>query len=176
MEEIEEIKKERRVWRECILCEEEYSEDIRMNEECLHSYCFPCIQQTSSTSHLCPICHLPLPSPLSSLPLNHSLLFWTSLFPSPPLSSSTSLSSKMNILKMMKNKSVMNVKRNMAKYIVENVLNTNVQLVHNLFILSTHENIINSSLNITTQLFLNLSLLHPLFYNSINANYTTMKK
>ena len=64
---------ERKVWSECFLCEEEYSKDIRINKECLHSYCKECIEQTATTSQICPICHVPLPSPLSSLPINHTL-------------------------------------------------------------------------------------------------------
>ena len=72
---------ERKVWSECFLCEEEYSKDIRINKECLHSYCKECIEQTATTSQICPICHVPLPSPLSSLPINHTLLHWQTLSP-----------------------------------------------------------------------------------------------
>ena len=72
---------ERKVWSECFLCEEEYSEDVRINKECLHSYCKECIEQTATTSQICPICHSPLPSPLSLLPLNDTLLHWQTLFP-----------------------------------------------------------------------------------------------
>ena len=37
-----------------------------VNKECLHSYCKECIEQSASTSLLCPICHSSLPTPLSS--------------------------------------------------------------------------------------------------------------
>ena len=76
---------ERKVWSECFLCEEEYSKDIRMNEECLHSFCKECIEQSASTSLLCPICHSSLPSSLSSLPINYALIYWQSLSPPSPL-------------------------------------------------------------------------------------------
>ena len=79
--ELEEEKIERKVWSECFLCEEEYSKDIRMIEECLHSYCKECIEQKAETSKICPICHVPLPSPLSSLPINYPLIHWRSLSP-----------------------------------------------------------------------------------------------
>src|SRR5690348_803509 len=82
MENKDEIE-ERNVWRECFLCEEEYSDDIRINPECLHSYCFQCIEQSATTFQICPICHIPLPYPLSSLPTNQILLYWRSL--SPPI-------------------------------------------------------------------------------------------
>ena len=76
---------ERREWSLCCICEGDYREDIRINAECLHSYCYECIVQTSSTSTLCPICETPLPTPLSSLPQNHVLLTWRSLSPPSPL-------------------------------------------------------------------------------------------
>ena len=105
----EEIEIERKVWSTCFLCEEEYSTptnkqqqqqqqqqqekeggkevegNIVMNKECLHSYCKECIEQSASTSLLCPICHSSLPTPLSSLPINFTLCYWQSL--SPPLPS-----------------------------------------------------------------------------------------
>ena len=77
---------ERKEWSLCCICEGDYREDIRINAECLHSYCYECIVQTSSTSTLCPICETPLPTPLSSLPQNHVLLTWRSLSPPSPLS------------------------------------------------------------------------------------------
>ena len=77
---------ERREWSLCCICEGDYREDIRINAECLHSYCYECIVQTSSTSTLCPICETPLPTPLSSLPQNHVLLTWRSLSPPSPFS------------------------------------------------------------------------------------------
>ena len=102
----EEIEIERIVWSTCYLCEEEYSTptnkqqqqqqekeggneggNIVMNKECLHSYCKECIEQSASTSLLCPICHSSLPTPLSSLPINFTLWYWQSL--SPPLPSFT---------------------------------------------------------------------------------------
>src|SRR3989344_7019010 len=88
---------ERKVWSKCFLCEEEYKEkEIRMNLECLHSYCLECIEQSSSTSLLCPICHSPLPSPISSsLPFNYTLLYWQSL--SPPLSPPSLLSPPLSL-------------------------------------------------------------------------------
>ena len=97
----EEIEIERKVWSTCFLCEEEYStpnskEDgeeegnIVMNKECLHSYCKECIEQSASTSLLCPICHSSLPTPLSSLPINYTLCYWQTL--SPPLPSFSLLS------------------------------------------------------------------------------------
>ena len=58
-----------------------------MNKECLHSYCKECIEQSASTSLLCPICHSSLPTPLSSLPINFTLSYWQTL--SPPLPSFT---------------------------------------------------------------------------------------
>ena len=54
-----------------------------MNKECFHSYCKECIEQSASTSLLCPICHSSLPTPLSSLPINFTLCYWQTL--SPPL-------------------------------------------------------------------------------------------
>lgn len=94
---MEEEEIERKVWNKCSLCEEEYKEnEIRMNEECLHSYCLECIEQSASTSLLCPICHSQLPSPISSsLPLNYTLIHWQTL--SPPLSSPSLLSLSNNI-------------------------------------------------------------------------------
>ena len=86
---------ERKEWSLCCICEGDYREDIRINAECLHSYCYECIVQTSSTSTLCPICETPLPTPLSSLPQNHVLITWRSL--SPPSQSTLSLSSIDNI-------------------------------------------------------------------------------
>ena len=103
----EEIEIERKVWSTCFLCEEEYSTpnnkhqqqqqekeeeggkegNIVMNMDCLHSYCQECIEQSASTSLLCPICHSSLPTPLSSLPINFTLCYWQSL--SPPLPSFT---------------------------------------------------------------------------------------
>ena len=97
----EEIEIERKVWSTCFLCEEEYSTPtnkqdekegrkegkIVMNKECLHSYCKECIEQSASTSLLCPICHSSLSTPLSSLPINFTLCYWQSL--SPPLPSFT---------------------------------------------------------------------------------------
>ena len=87
-DEREELELERKVWSKCFLCEEEYSkeevENIRMNEQCLHSFCLECITQSASTSLLCPICHSPLPSPLSSLPINFTLCYWQTLSPPPP--------------------------------------------------------------------------------------------
>ena len=101
-----EIEIERKVWSTCFLCEEEYSTptnkqqqqqekeggkeeegNIVMNKECFHSYCKECIEQSASTSLLCPICHSSLPTPLSSLPINFTLCYWQSL--SPPLPSFT---------------------------------------------------------------------------------------
>ena len=96
-----EIGIERKVWSTCFLCEEEYSTPtnkqdekegrkegkIVMNKECLHSYCKECIEQSASTSLLCPICHSSLSTPLSSLPINFTLCYWQSL--SPPLPSFT---------------------------------------------------------------------------------------
>ena len=58
-----------------------------MNKECLHSYCKECIEQSASTSLLCPVCHSSLPTPLSSLPINFTLCYWQSL--SPPFPSFT---------------------------------------------------------------------------------------
>ena len=97
----EEMEIERKVWSNCFLCEEEYSTpnnkqeekegkeggNIVMNKECLHSYCKECIEQSASTSLLCPICHSSLPTPLSSLPINFTLSYWQTL--SPPLPSFT---------------------------------------------------------------------------------------
>ena len=93
----EEIEIERKVWSTCFLCEEEYSTpnskqegggkdegNIVMNKECLHSYCKECIEQSASTSLLCPICHTSLPTPLSSLPINFTLCYWQTLSPSLP--------------------------------------------------------------------------------------------
>ena len=82
----EELEIERKVWSKCSLCEEEYSKQgtIRMNSVCLHSYCLECIEQSASTSLLCPICHSSLPSPLSSLPINFTLRYWQTLSPPPP--------------------------------------------------------------------------------------------
>ena len=54
-----------------------------------------CIEQSASTSLLCPICHSSLPSPLSTLPINYSLHFWQTLSPLPPFS----LPSHLNINK-----------------------------------------------------------------------------
>ena len=84
-EESEEERVERKVWSECSLCKREYSYGgiIRMNGECLHSYCKECIEKNATSSQLCPVCSKPLSSPLSSLPINYSLLYWCSL--SPPL-------------------------------------------------------------------------------------------
>ena len=88
---------ERKVWSTCFLCEEEYSTtnskggkeegNILVNLDCLHSYCKECIEQSASTSLLCPICHSSLSTPLSSLPINFTLCYWQSL--SPPLPSFT---------------------------------------------------------------------------------------
>ena len=50
-----------------------------MNEECFHSYCKECIEKSASTFLLCPICNSSLPSSLSSLPINYTLLYWQSL-------------------------------------------------------------------------------------------------
>ena len=98
----EEIVIERKVWSTCFLCEEEYSTlnnkqqqeergkeegNIVINRNCLHSYCKECIEQSASTSLLCPICHSSLSTPLSSLPINFTLCYWQSL--SPPLPSFT---------------------------------------------------------------------------------------
>ena len=77
---------ERKEWSLCCICEGDYRKDIRINAECLHSYCYECIVQTSSTSTLCPICETPLPTPLSSLPQNHVLITWRSLSPPSPFS------------------------------------------------------------------------------------------
>ena len=52
-----------------------------MNNDCFHSYCKLCIDQ-SSTSSLCPLCSQSLPS---SLPINFTLSYWKSLSPSPPI-------------------------------------------------------------------------------------------
>ena len=95
-EESGEERAERKVWSECSLCKREYSytttaddddaaaaDIIRMNGECLHSYCKECIEKNATSSQLCPVCSKPLSSPLSSLPINYSLLYWCSL--SPPL-------------------------------------------------------------------------------------------
>ena len=94
-EESGEERAERKVWSECSLCKREYSYNttaaddaaaadiIRMNGECLHSYCKECIEKNATSSQLCPVCSKPLSSPLSSLPINYSLLYWCSL--SPPL-------------------------------------------------------------------------------------------
>ena len=89
----EEFEIERKVWSNCFLCEEEYAtkqleggkeeRNIVMNIECSHSYCKECIEQSASTSLLCPICHSSLPTPLSSLPINYTLCYWQTL--SPPL-------------------------------------------------------------------------------------------
>ena len=102
VKERKEIEIERKVWSTCFLCEEEYSTptnkqqqqeekkeegNIVMNKECLHSYCKECIEQSASTSLLCPICHSSLSTPLSSLPINFTLCYWQSL--SPPLPSFT---------------------------------------------------------------------------------------
>ena len=98
IKEREEIEIERKVWSTCILCEGEYptpnnkdeeegkeERNIVMNRDCFHSYCKECIEQSASTSLLCPICHSPLPTPLSSLPINFTLCYWQTL--SPPLPS-----------------------------------------------------------------------------------------
>ena len=84
----EDFEIERKVWSKCFLCKEEYSTskeggNIGMNKECLHSYCMECIEQSATTSLLCPICHSSLPTPLSSLPTNFTLCYWQNL--SPPL-------------------------------------------------------------------------------------------
>ena len=101
----EEIEIERKVWSTCFLCEEEYSTpnniqqqqqqqekeggkevegNIVMNMDCLHSFCKECIEQSASTSLLCPICHSSLPTPLSSLSNQfHTLLLAISLSSSP---------------------------------------------------------------------------------------------
>ena len=73
-EELETI--EKIVWSICFICKEEYSKDILMNEICLHSYCKKCIEQSASTSKICPVCHISLPS---LLPINYTLLYWRSL-------------------------------------------------------------------------------------------------
>ena len=82
-EECGEERAERKVWSECSICKGEYSKDIRMNGDCLHSYCKDCIEENAKFSQLCPVCSKPLSSPLSSLPINYSILHWRSL--SPPL-------------------------------------------------------------------------------------------
>ena len=80
----EELAIERKVWSLCFLCEEystnnkedggkEEEGNIVMNKECYHSYCKECIEQSATTSLLCPICHSSLPTPLSSLPINFTL-------------------------------------------------------------------------------------------------------
>ena len=83
----EELEIERKVWSKCSQCEEEYAKgergNIVMNMNCFHSYCKECIEQSASTSLLCPVCHSSLPTPLSSLPINYTLCYWQSL--SPPL-------------------------------------------------------------------------------------------
>ena len=82
-----ELEIERNIWSKCSLCKREYSlikeENIRMNEICSHSYCMDCIEQSASTSPLCPICDIPLPSPLSSLPINYTPHYWQILSPLP---------------------------------------------------------------------------------------------
>ena len=72
---------ERTVWHFCKICEKEYSKDIRIHAECLNTFCFECIQTVSQqhSTNLCPYCQFPLPTPLSSLPLNYSLIYWNSL-------------------------------------------------------------------------------------------------
>ena len=92
----EEERAERKVWSDCILCKGNYSEDIRMNGECLHSYCKECIEKKAKLSQVCPVCQKPLPSPLSSLPKNYSLIYWCSLSPPPPPSNDKT-TSKTNI-------------------------------------------------------------------------------
>ena len=77
----EEAKLERYLWCECLLCEEEYSKNIKINPNCLHSYCNECIIQSSKTSMICPICHISLPSPLSALPPNYALQYWSIISP-----------------------------------------------------------------------------------------------
>ena len=52
---------------------------------CFHSNCKECIEQSASTSLLCPVCHSSLPTPLSSLPINFTLCYWQSLSPPLPL-------------------------------------------------------------------------------------------
>ena len=80
MEQREELEIERKVWSKCSLCEDEYREgNIVMNMDCFHSYCKECIEQSASTSLICPICHSSLPTPLSSLPINYTLSYWQSL-------------------------------------------------------------------------------------------------
>ena len=89
MEEREELEIERKVWSKCSQCEEEYAKgeggNIVMNMNCFHSYCKECIEQSASTSLLCPVCHSSLPTPLSSLPINFTLCYWQSLSPPLPL-------------------------------------------------------------------------------------------
>ena len=49
----------------CLICEEEYGEDIRLNNYCFHSYCKECIDQSSVPS----ICSFSS-QPFSSQPVN----------------------------------------------------------------------------------------------------------
>ena len=74
-------KEERKIWNECKICLSEYSEDIRINPACLHSFCYECIQQTAATSNLCPICQVPLSSSISTLPYNYTLQSWRIISP-----------------------------------------------------------------------------------------------
>ena len=72
----EELEIERKVWSKCSQCKVDFSTNTKeegnivMNMNCFHSYCKECIEQSASTSLLCPICHSSLPTPLSSLPIN----------------------------------------------------------------------------------------------------------
>ena len=68
-----------------------------MNGDCLHSYCKDCIEENAKFSQLCSVCSKPLSSPLSSLPINYSLLHWRSL--SSPLLTDKNNNSNNNINK-----------------------------------------------------------------------------
>ena len=96
MEESTDAHIERQVWSKCFLCEKDYSKDIRINTECLHSYCFDCIQQRATFSNICPICNVPLPFPISSLPKNFSLQYWSTI--SPPLNDNINFQQIKNVI------------------------------------------------------------------------------
>ena len=77
--------KERKRWSFCTICCNEYlTNDIRMSEECLHSFCYECIIQSTKNGQFlfCPVCSTDLKiSSLSSLPNNYSIQLWISLSP-----------------------------------------------------------------------------------------------
>ena len=74
-----ELQKIRKVWSECQVCGEEYTDSRIL--PCGHSFCFYCIKQMKNTSNVCKICKIEFSVSTKQLSPNFAVNYWLNISP-----------------------------------------------------------------------------------------------